>query len=200
MLISPLRPDLCLSYANTLSWRGTRAPAESLRDFAGLLGWLERAAGMDAAAMREVARWSDRQPRRAARVFAEAIGLREALYRVLSRLAAGTPRRRDLAMLQQALADAPVRRHLVEMRSAYAWRIDTSRPSVPHLLAPVLWSAGDLLAAGDRRRLRQCANDACRWLFIDASRNATRRWCDMASCGNRAKARRHYLKAKGGLI
>jgi predicted RNA-binding Zn ribbon-like protein len=64
------------------------------------------------------------------------------------------------------------------------------------LLAPVLWSAADLLIGGEHRRIRQCANAQCLWLFVDASKSGTRRWCDMASCGNRAKARRHYLRTK----
>ena len=61
------------------------------------------------------------------------------------------------------------------------------------LLAPILWSAADLLARADRLRVRRCANDKCLWLFIDRSKAGTRRWCDMAACGNRAKAQRHYL-------
>jgi predicted RNA-binding Zn ribbon-like protein len=60
----------------------------------------------------------------------------------------------------------------------------------------VLWSAGDLLAGARRARLRQCANPQCRWLFLDDSKAGTRRWCSMASCGNRAKAHRHYAKTR----
>jgi predicted RNA-binding Zn ribbon-like protein len=60
----------------------------------------------------------------------------------------------------------------------------------------MMWSAADLLTRADRR-VRRCANEACLWLFIDESKAGTRRWCDMSSCGNRAKSRRHYLKTKG---
>jgi predicted RNA-binding Zn ribbon-like protein len=66
------------------------------------------------------------------------------------------------------------------------------------MLAPVLWSAADLLTHAGRRRVRRCANNACLWLFVDESKAGTRRWCDMSSCGNRAKSRRHYLKTKAG--
>jgi predicted RNA-binding Zn ribbon-like protein len=52
------------------------------------------------------------------------------------------------------------------------------------------------IAAGRRERLRVCANDACRWVFFDDSRTGRRRWCDMATCGNRAKAARHRARAK----
>ena len=47
-------------------------------------------------------------------------------------------------------------------------------------------------------RLRPCANDACRWFFFDASRQGRRRWCDMTSCGNRAKAARHRARVRVG--
>ena len=45
-------------------------------------------------------------------------------------------------------------------------------------------------------RIRICANDTCRWLFYDESRAGRRRWCDMATCGNRAKARRHRARQR----
>jgi predicted RNA-binding Zn ribbon-like protein len=47
------------------------------------------------------------------------------------------------------------------------------------------------IAAGETARFRICANDGCRWVFEDSSRAGRRRWCDMASCGNRAKVRRY---------
>jgi predicted RNA-binding Zn ribbon-like protein len=52
------------------------------------------------------------------------------------------------------------------------------------------------IAAGRPERLRACASDTCRWIFYDDSRTGRRRWCDMASCGNRAKAARHRARAK----
>ena len=63
-------------------------------------------------------------------------------------------------------------------------------------LWPVLRSAAALLTSDDIARIRECAAERCAWLFIDHSRNRSRRWCDMRDCGNRAKARRHYARAK----
>jgi predicted RNA-binding Zn ribbon-like protein len=60
----------------------------------------------------------------------------------------------------------------------------------------VLWSAGDLIVSPEGGRLRHCLNDQCGWLFMDDSKNGSRRWCSMRSCGNRAKAQRHYLRSK----
>jgi len=45
-------------------------------------------------------------------------------------------------------------------------------------------------------RVRECGGTACNWLFLDESRNRSRRWCSMESCGNRAKARRHYHRSR----
>jgi predicted RNA-binding Zn ribbon-like protein len=53
------------------------------------------------------------------------------------------------------------------------------------------------LTAGHPERIRICASDTCDWVFYDTSRTGRRRWCDMATCGNRAKAARHRARAKG---
>ncbi|MBN1859137.1 CGNR zinc finger domain-containing protein [Candidatus Bipolaricaulota bacterium] len=57
-------------------------------------------------------------------------------------------------------------------------------------------SAADLLTSDERDRVRRCAGPDCGWLFVDISRNHSRRWCDMADCGNRAKARRSYARKR----
>ena len=58
------------------------------------------------------------------------------------------------------------------------------------------------LTAGHPERIKVCASDTCDWIFYDASRTSRRRWCDMATCGNRAKAARHRAReraaAQGG--
>ena len=62
---------------------------------------------------------------------------------------------------------------------------------------PVARSAADLLTSDLLSRVRRCEDDrGCGYLFIDTSRNRSRRWCSMESCGNRAKARRHYARQK----
>ncbi len=197
MLISALRQDLCLAYVNTRFWRGREASTETLHDLTGLVGWLERSTGAGAEGMRGVTGWSRAHPRKAARLFVEAIDLREAMFGLFAALATDKlVHEPDFAALKEALAQAPARRRLARSGGGYAWRIEPLAPSAPNLLAPVLWSAADLLIEGAHGGIRQCANDECLWLFLDASKNATRRWCDMASCGNRAKARRHYLKTR----
>jgi len=184
-------PGLCLAFANTLTWRGSDAPSESLTDLAALLAWIESHTGLGAGALDGLREGA------ANGLFAEAIALRETIYRVFEAIAAGAPpRETDFAALRAAIAAAPPRTRLERHGDGYAWHIAMPPASVSHLLAPVLWAAADLLVEAERRRIRQCANEKCLWLFVDASKSGTRRWCDMTSCGNRAKAQRHYAKVR----
>ena len=204
LLIPDVRPDACLLYANTRFWRGRETPTETLPDVAALIAWAVAAAGFD----KEIARTLEAQiggpDAREARtgLFTEAIAIREAVYGIFGALASGRAvADADLAALNGALAKAPARDEIARLGDAFAWQTDRrllipAGVSAPALLAPVLWSAADLMTQRARHRIRQCANATCLWLFIDESKNGTRRWCDMTSCGNRAKARRHYLKSK----
>jgi predicted RNA-binding Zn ribbon-like protein len=66
-------------------------------------------------------------------------------------------------------------------------------PAIPPLeraSQEIVRSTANLLTSPDLTRVRQCAGEACSWLFVDTSRNGMRRWCDMKMCGNRAKVRR----------
>ena len=197
MLISSVRDDLCLNFANTLSWRGSASPQEMLHDLAGLLAWLKISAEVASGDALDVPAFADGSGSTATAVFTKAMTTREVIFRVFSAIAAGSKiRGSDFRALQDALANAPPRRHLERVGSDYVWRIASGRLSEMGILAPVIWSAGDLVLNAKHRRIRQCANEQCLWLFIDESKNATRRWCDMTSCGNRAKSQRHYARIK----
>jgi predicted RNA-binding Zn ribbon-like protein len=198
MLMCAPVEDLCLNFANTLSWRGSQSSAETLCDLADLLGWLAKSAGVGTAVTGPIADWSRTHPKTAAELFAEAIALREVIYRVFRALAQrDSVRDQDFAALNRALMQTATRHRLASLDGGYVWQVETGRidragPTVPALLAPVLWSAGDLMIK--HANVRQCANEKCLWLFLDKSKNGSRRWCEMKSCGNRAKARRHYLR------
>jgi predicted RNA-binding Zn ribbon-like protein len=197
MLTLKVRDDLCLDYANTLCWRGSENPAEELHDLAGLLGWLERTALVGADAHGKLEAVSRNLGECSSELFAEAIAMRETIFRIFSAFATGDEvGLQDFAALEHALCEAPARAALMRADGAYAWRIDAPLLTMPQLLAPVLWSAGDLLVNAARRRIRRCANEKCLWMFVDESKSGTRRWCQMSACGNRAKARRHYSKIK----
>ena len=193
LLVSLPSSNLCLAFVNTLGWRGRPKPSESLNNYNDLLNWLRTSAGMGEA----LPKGREREPNNRPAPLTEAVATREALFAIFKAVAAGSPLPdTDLARVQRALAAAPERRRIVPAKGGFAWKVGKAQSSMPYLLAPVLWSAADLLVSDARHRVRLCANPECLWLFLDASRNATRLWCDMAACGNRAKARRHYLRSK----
>ncbi len=194
MPLLSVRPDLCLDFANTRYWRGTDPPTEELQGFGDVLAWVA-ARGVGEADV--VGPWREQPDEVGTRTFAAALDLREALYRIFSAATLGTPPAAgDIETLNQALSGTPPRTRLRHTPGGYAWEVTELKPTVANLLAPVLWSAGDLLGSARLARVRRCANDKCLYLFADDSRNGTRRWCSMSTCGNRAKAHRHYHRTR----
>ncbi|AMP04181.1 hypothetical protein CPter91_1808 [Collimonas pratensis] len=129
---------------------------------------------------------------------ASAIALREVLYRLYLSNAEGVePDKKDLAVLREYLNSVAPRSELSRSGGRYEWGIDGQHVDLTCLLSPVLWSAVDLLGGTRLGKLKRCANDQCKWLFVDDSKNGSRRWCSMSSCGNRAKAHRHYHSKPG---
>lgn len=115
---------------------------------------------------------------------------RDELYRrVVPWASGGSPSHSDLAWLTaQIVRCAPLRR-LVRAADAVCWEWRTSPRDPSAILGPVFSSAAELLTENLYRNLRQCGGERCGWLFIDRSPAGLRRWCSMADCGNRAKAR-----------
>ena len=139
------------------------------------------------------------QSERAASVLARAIRLREALYRMFSALARDAQvAPDDLSILNGALAEAHNRLRLgaAPAFDRFGWVWSGADDALDRMLWPIARSAAELLTAPELARVRECAGQPCGWLFLDASRNHSRRWCSMAGCGNRAKAKRHYERAK----
>jgi predicted RNA-binding Zn ribbon-like protein len=183
--------DLCLSFANTRYWRGSEpAATDTLAEPKALAEWLAANAPMPRNGKRGSGGTVEA-------LFDEALRLREAIYRIFLAIGEGQPPPvRDLDTFNAALADTPRRLGVAARGGAYSWMVTVPAASVGGVLAPVIWSAADLLTHAADRRIRRCANDKCRWVFIDRSKAGTRRWCDMSSCGNRAKSHRHYARNK----
>jgi predicted RNA-binding Zn ribbon-like protein len=189
------RRDLAIDFANTVAYRGSKAE-DSLRTFSDLAGWLSSASALPQAAIEGLPKLIAAARSDTAKVWAAAIALRETIYRLLHAAAARlSPPPDDLKRLNYALAGTPERSSIAHTESGYGWGIEI-RPTAAGILTPVIWSAADLLAGPDYARIRECANPQCLWLFLDDSKNGTRRWCSMQACGNRAKAHRHYQRQK----
>jgi predicted RNA-binding Zn ribbon-like protein len=193
--LSP-RFDLALDFVNTLAYRGSTR-SESLNSISDLLGWCATSGALPKETADDLKQWSMRHYKNAGSLFSDAIELREMLARIFLRFTSDrAPADSDMCALNVALAEAPARERVAAEGDGYGWRIAINSISAAALLAAVLWSAADLLVSANRKRIRHCANDQCLWLFVDDSKNGSRRWCSMQACGNRAKASRHYHRTK----
>ncbi|HEY6106007.1 MAG TPA: ABATE domain-containing protein [Anaeromyxobacteraceae bacterium] len=191
---------LSLDFINTVSGMRVVAPVERLNAYADLVSWGRQVGALDAAQARRLLAEAERDPGAAARALAEAIAFREALFRTFRAVAEnGAPATEDLDSLNRVLSRARARERLVYRggRCALGWPADDA--SLDRMLWPVACSAAEVLASAEVSRVRICeatATDGCGWLFLDETRNRSRRWCSMKDCGNRAKARRHYRRRR----
>ena len=172
---------------------------DAIHDFEALMWWLEASTALDGERVAGIRRRAQQQPAGAAAALVEARRVRSSLRRLAERGAW------DEAVRSETLAEI----NRVLMRSAGTRRIEQrsdgsyARTFVPGgdafagLMIPVVESAADALIRAELERVRRCADPRCQRVFLDATRNGRRRWCDMAACGNRAKAARHRERLAG---
>jgi len=186
----------CLDFANTLGDR-PRCCEEHLAGYGDLLSWARQANVLSSAELEELGNTARQHPRRARRTFEDALALREALYRIFGRLARSeVPTSEDIVVLNAALQTALPHLQIEDRSEGFDWTWARPGEALDSPLWPVARSAADLLTSDEAIAIRECASETCSWLFVDRSRTRRRRWCDMSTCGNRAKARRHYERQK----
>lgn len=188
---------LCLDFANTVSRRKIPGRTyDNLPEYSDLVMFAKQSGVISPQYARELLAAGLVEPRKAAQVLQAAIVLREAIYRVYSAIADFRAANfKDVKLLEEFAGEAMRHRQLTTAGRSYHWEWKRDKDQV---LAYVLWpigqSAADLLTSERVKKVRECAAPTCAWLFLDESRNHSRRWCDMSVCGNRQKARRHYQR------
>jgi predicted RNA-binding Zn ribbon-like protein len=188
---------LCLDFANT--WGNQADPgSDRLLDYEHLVAFARQTEGLteDAAAALTHAATADEGSAAAALSLGRA--LRQVIFRILSSRAG----RRDIPpedvdQINGVLGEALSHRKLERREGGVVWSwTDTDVGDLRAPIWPIIESAATLLTSDELDRVRECGAEDCNWLFLDRSRSGTRRWCSMSSCGNRAKARRHYHRRK----
>jgi predicted RNA-binding Zn ribbon-like protein len=184
--------NAALDFANTLAWRQSdERRREDLQSYADLVEWGRQSGIIDEGEAAALLAAAERHPSRAAEVLEEAKRVRESIFDAFANVAAGTPVTDEaLAGLNARLPEALSRLRLEAWDEGVVWTW-SPEPALERVLWPVVRRAADLLTSDRRERVRECASDTCGWLFIDESRNHSRRWCDMKVCGNRDKVRRY---------
>ncbi len=191
--------QLALDLANTVSRRDDPdRRKDHLESYLDLISFASQSKVVSSNEAHELRQHALRREAEARRTFRKAIALREALYRVFSSIAQHKrPAAADLEMINEYALEALRHRALMRGNGNYRWewQNDPNNP-LNRVLWPIAQAAADLLTSDQLRIVRFCEAPDCQWLFLDHSRNGSRRWCDMTSCGNRAKARRHYQRTR----
>src|SRR5687768_9811975 len=184
---------LPFDFVNTVGSYLTDNPEEHLNTYADLLRWALAAGALDKAQADKLTLEAENRPQDAERVLKKALKLRGALHAIFSAVATGqqTPPQ-SLELLNDALRQTHAHLRLKQSSHNFSWEWISGGERLDSMLWPVVRSAAEMLIEGDLTRVNVCAGDTCGWLFLDTSKNRSRRWCDMSDCGNRAKARRHY--------
>jgi len=186
--------DLCLDFTNTVEFRDSDQRLEFLRSYTSVLAWCWRNQLIDDAEAERLNALASYQPGEADTTFHTALDLRDTLYRMFtSVIAHEAPASADLARLNRALTTAQPQRRIEANEGGFGWAWVQS-DDLAHILAPIALAAADLLTSDELQRVRQCPN--CGWLFVDTSRNHSRRWCSMDFCGSKIKSRRQYERRK----
>lgn len=190
--------ELCLDFANTVEWHASDHPRESLHSYEDLISWCRQANLLDDASTKKLLREAQRHPRSARKVLKHAINLRETIYRiVLAKLNGRMQCAPDLDAFNEGLKTALQHLRVIPGKRGLEWNWEGVDTALDGMLWPILFSAANLLSSEKQDRIGQCAdNRGCGWLFLDKTRNRSRRWCDMKDCGNRAKSHRHYRRTQ----
>jgi predicted RNA-binding Zn ribbon-like protein len=183
----------CLDFANTINSR--RSPEHDyLRSYADLVSWGRKTALFTPAQADRLLSLAEQHAGLAQEALHKALVIREMLYQLFSKIA------RQLALNPQEMqdfvdlyADAIAHSRFIpgEHHFTIDWKQDEAFDS---LLWPVLYSAGQILLSSELRQVKECPN--CGWLFMDRSKNQSRRWCSMDTCGARDKMRRYHRKPR----
>jgi predicted RNA-binding Zn ribbon-like protein len=181
----------CLDFINSLDWRASEEPVEYLRSFQDLLQWSVQTRILTPAQSGSLARLGSAASRAAA--LRRAVAFREASHRIVELVRSRRlPGPADVRLIESTINKARTRLSLVHEKETFRWTFADEEANLDLPLFKLALSLEELLTSPDLRLVRQCGGRGCGWLFLDSTKNHSRRWCSMDGCGNRAKARRFY--------
>jgi predicted RNA-binding Zn ribbon-like protein len=189
---------LCLDFTNTVSSYLAPDPGEKLKEYDRLVAFAQQTGAISAKEAHALRRAAASHPEDADRVLGDARRLRRALFDLFDARARGlSADPANLEILNNVLMIARAHQRLVGSGSGYRLEFVAGGAELERPLWPIAESAALLLTDPDVQIGRCESGQQCTWLFVDHSKNHSRRWCSMKDCGNRAKARRHYQRGKG---
>ena len=180
---------LCLALTNTRNWRHSASPLERLTAYVDVVHFARVQKLLDEAAAARLVAHADRHPRAAQAELASTVALREAMFRVFAARSAGAPLSADDVALVTASFNAAVAGLALDLRDgALVPRTRAAQPDLDDVRLQCALSAVALLTSPRADKVKMCADDrGCGWLFVDQTRNGSRRFCFSNECGNRAR-------------
>jgi predicted RNA-binding Zn ribbon-like protein len=185
-----------LDLVNTLDWRFREdGPEDLLASYDDLLRFAAQAEILSPKQIRQILRTSTQTA--AADALVACRELREAAAAIFyAAVDSRAPSASQIKIVERCFKQARDRQRLAwaDSKLAWEWPPSESGPDLPVWILAI--ATVRLTLSGEMRLLRACEKPDCRWLFLDTSKNHSRRWCDMKICGNRMKARRFKAQHK----
>ena len=182
---------LCLDFANTVNSR-VNPEHDYLMQYSDLLEWATKLGILSPPQNNQLQKRARQNLHEAENALLAARTLRDLLYRLFSNAAKGSEaKKKDLEIFSVFYGESLSRGQFVKQGNHYwtTWNFDEALESV---LWPILHSAGELLLSDKLTQIKECPG--CGWLFLDISKNQSRRWCSMNTCGARDKMRRYHKR------
>ena len=180
---------LCLDFVNTVNSRPT-PEHDYLKQYSDLVGWAKKLGILSLTQSNYLQKRAMENAEESEKALNTARKIRELLYELFSNAAKGLePDKKDMEEFVTTYGESIAKGQLTKKDSHYTttWKIDETFDA---LLWPIVHSAGELLLSEELGKVKECP--ACRWLFLDTSKNQSRRWCSMNTCGARDKMRRYH--------
>lgn len=181
-----------LEFTNTMRWHASQHPEETLHSYDDLVAWMRKAGLTTDRQAHRFLSGAQADPRAADQALDQARRLREAIYAIFTAVIEHSRvNPKDLGELNKVIMKLEEGARIESSKSGFIWTWNTDGDELDSFLGHIALSAASLLLSDQHRWVGQCADDrGCGWLFLDTSKNHSRRWCDMNDCGNRAKQRR----------
>jgi predicted RNA-binding Zn ribbon-like protein len=185
--------SLSLDFVNTINSR-VNPEHDYLINYFDLIGWANKVGVIPDTQNNQLQKRARQNAEEAEEALQKALTLRELLYRLFSNAAKGTdPKKEDMVSFVKYYGESITQGQFFKNDNHYitAWRVDQAFDA---LLFPIIHSAGELLQSDDLTHVKECPG--CGWLFLDTSKNQSRRWCSMNTCGARDKMRRYHKRQR----
>jgi len=186
---------ICLDFMNTVHCRGCMDLGEYFNSYQDLVAWSQHVGIITNREAKTLSLKATKYPAKAKSAHSRTIELREIIYSIFSAVAEGkSPSKKDLGVFNNYLSRTMTLSRIIKKKDGLFLDSNGDKVNLDWILNPIIRSAADLMVSEELKKIKKCADPICGWLFLDISRNQSRRWCDMKDCGNRAKASRFYQK------